>query len=145
MGAEKRGGSEWVYVLPRFIKHNAFKMPGKRRLAWSPSLGLPPDWLRWRPPAGCPGSHWPPSSGLSGLCTEKHSRQCQVRVSLRRRSGKPHEPASSSKADKPLSSSPVSPGAGHGTLQESVIPPDRRGFAESRLYRRAGLPKRTRQ
>ena len=31
------GGREWVCVSPGFIKHNAFKMPGMRRLV-RPSL-----------------------------------------------------------------------------------------------------------
>lgn len=84
-------------LSPRFIKHNAFKMPGPRRLARPPSPRSPyglspttaPSRWRWRPPRP-----WASRSRLCGLYTEKHcsSVSC-LRVSCRD-SGVPEDPTS---------------------------------------------------
>lgn len=79
-------------LSPRFIKHNAFKMPGPRRLVQppsprSPSVLAPTASFRWPPPRS-----WASRSSLRGLCTEKPcSSVSGLRVSCQGR-GAPEHP-----------------------------------------------------
>lgn len=59
-------------LSPRFIKHNAFKMTGPRRLALPPSPRSPSGLAPTAPSRWRSRRPWAPRSSLCGLCTEKH-------------------------------------------------------------------------
>lgn len=89
-----RGGRLRVCLSPRFIKHNAFKMPGPRRLTLPPSPRSPSGLAPTAPSRWRPRRPWVSRSSLGGLCTEKRcSSVSSLRVSCRG-SGAPEDSTS---------------------------------------------------
>lgn len=119
-----------------FIKHNAFKMPGTRRLFGPPSPSLTLDWLRWRPPAVGRQAR-APSPGLCGLWTEEHSSSVPglgvAPTPMSALLGTPRSRAL--QQSRVTSSSSVNPSASTrpGTMEEPAATCDRGGSAERSL------------
>lgn len=88
------GGEERVCFSPRFIKHNAFKMPKPRRLTRPLSPPSPSGLGRTAPSSWRPPMPWAFRSCLCGLCTEKRrSSVSGLRVSCQG-SDAPKDPTS---------------------------------------------------